>query len=318
MRISINVAHHDWPEGPRGSARQLERVVGAADDMGLDTVWVADRLMQTDPDRSPDEAVLEAYTTLGFLASHSERVRLGAMASPVGYRAPSLIVKAVTTLDVLSGGRAWLGIGAGYADHEAAALDLPAPPEPERYERMEDLLRLAHRMWSGDDSPFRGAHCELPRPYASPRPLSGPHPPVLIAGNGEPRMLPLVARYADACNLMAAPNGGATLRRKLDILAVHCRKAGRPLGDIDTSVTTRLRPDETADELLARCLDFADLGIGHVVLVPAGPWTDLALRTLAAALPAIRGLHRADEAATKVAYLDSYRLPTKRELGMSV
>lgn len=309
MRISINVAHHDWPEGPRGSARQLERVVGAADEMGLDTVWVADQLMQTDPDRSPDEAVLEAYTTLGFLASRSERVRLGAMASPVGYRAPSLLIKAVTTLDVLSGGRAWLGIGAGYADHEAAAMDLPAPAVPERFERMEDLLRLAHQMWSGDDSPFHGAHCDLARPYASPRPLSGPHPPVLIGGNGEARMLPLVARYADACNLLDVPGGGATLRRKLDILAVHCRKAGRPVGDIDTSVSTRLRPEESADELVAHCRHFADLGIGHVVLAPAGPWTEESLRNLAAALPAIHALRREEEAATKVAYLDSYRAP---------
>lgn len=309
MRISINVAHHAWPEGPRGSARQLERVVGTADEIGLDTVWVADHLMQTDPTRSPDEAVLEAYTTLGFLASRSERVRLGAMASPVGNRAPSLLIKAVTTLDVLSGGRAWLGVGVGYADHEAAAMGLPAPGIPERFERIEDLLRLAHQMWSGDDSPFRGAHCDLARPYASPLPLSGPHPPVMIGGNGEARMLPLVARYADACNLLDVPHGGATLRRKLDILAVHCRKIGRPLGDIDTSVSVRLRPEESADELVAHCRHFADLGIGHVVLMPGGPWTERAMRTLAAALPAIHGLHRDQGAETKVAYLDSYRAP---------
>ncbi|MFF7198485.1 LLM class flavin-dependent oxidoreductase [Streptomyces sp. NPDC008079] len=319
MRISISVAHDAWPEGPRGSARQLERVVATADEIGLDTVWVTDHLTRTDPTRtdptrtdptrSPDEAVLEAYATLGLLASRSERVRLGAMASPVGNGAAGPLITAVTTLDVLSGGRAWLGIGAGYADHQSAALGPPAPGAPERFERMEDVLRLAHRMWSGDDSPFRGAHCDLARPYASPLPLSGPHPPVLIGGNGEARMLPLVARYADACNLLDVPNGGATIRRKLDILAVHCRKIGRPLGDIDTSVSVRLRPQESADELVAHCRHFAGLGIGHVVLVPGGPWTEASTRTLAAALPAVRGLHREEAAGPKAARLDTYRAP---------
>lgn len=310
MRISINVAHHAWPEGPAGSAAHLERVVTTADDLGLDTVWVADHLLQTDPAGSPDEAVLEAYTTLGFLASRSERVRLGAMASPVAYRAPSLIVKAVTTLDVLSGGRALLGVGAGYADHEAAAMGLPTPTVAERFDRMEDLLRLARQMWAGDDSPFLGTHTEIARPYAAPRPLSTPHPPVLIAGNGEARMLPLVARYADACHLPDVPHSGATLRRKLDILAVHCRKLGRPVDDIDVSVGTRLRPEQSADELVAHCRHFAALGIEHMVLVPGGPWTTAAMTPLARALPAIRGLRREpEEPASKVAYIDAYRVP---------
>lgn len=309
MRISINVAHHDWPEGPRGSAAQLERVVTTADEIGLDTVWVADHLLQADPTGSPDEAMLEAYTTLGFLASRSERVRLGALASAVTYRAPSLLIKAVTTLDVLSGGRAWLGVGAGYAEHEAAAMGLPMPALPERFERIEDLLRLARQMWSGDDSPFRGAHSELARPYGSPLPLTGPHPPVLIAGNGEAQMLPLVAQYADACNLLDVPHGGATVRRKLDILAVHCRKAGRSFGDIDTSVTTRLRPDESPDELVAHCAHFARLGLDHVVLVAAGPWTRQAMKTLVAAAPAIRSLRREEDAEPRVVSLDSHRAP---------
>jgi alkanesulfonate monooxygenase SsuD/methylene tetrahydromethanopterin reductase-like flavin-dependent oxidoreductase (luciferase family) len=304
MRISIHVAHRPGPGEPRRLAGELERVVAAGDEMGLDTVWIADRSTRTGgPDQSPDEAVLDAYATLGFLASRSERVRLGALTSPVGHGEPSLLIDAVTALDALSGGRAWLGVGTGHTGHTghgAAATDMtplaatgrPAPGTPQRFEYIEDLLRLAHRIWSGDDSPYRGAHCDLDRPYPSARPLSGPHPPVLISGNGEPRMLPLVARYADACNLPDVPGGGATLRRKLDILAVHCRKAGRPVGDIDISVSTGLRPEESVDELVAHCRHFAGLGIGHVVLVPAGPWTEGSLRTLAAALPAIRGLHR--------------------------
>lgn len=308
MRISINVAHHTWPEGPRGSAAQLERVVTTADEIGLDTVWVADRLLQTDPNCRPDDAMLEAYTTLGFLASRSERVRLGAMAGAVTYRAPALLVKAVTTLDVLSGGRARLGVSAGYAEHEAAALGLLMPAAVERFEHVEDLLRLARQMWAGDDSPFHGVHTELARPHTQPLPLSTPHPPILIAGNGESRLLPLVARYADAFNLLDVPHGGATLRRKLDILAVHCRKAGRSAADIDTSVSTRLRPEESADELVAHCRHFATLGIEHVVLVPSGPWTQGAMSTLAAAAPAIHGLRREPEPAAKIVHLDAHRV----------
>jgi alkanesulfonate monooxygenase SsuD/methylene tetrahydromethanopterin reductase-like flavin-dependent oxidoreductase (luciferase family) len=334
ISIDIGIADHAWSEARRPEegrseegrseerrlgARQLERVVTAADEMGVDTVWVTDHQSRTGPGRSPDEALPEVYATLGHLASRTERVRLGAMVNPVGRRAPGLLIDAVTTLDALSGGRAWLGIGAGPApgvgpgpipgpgagpvsipaEREAAAGEPPAPDG--RFERTEDLLRLAHRKWSGDDSPFRGAHGDLAGPHAGLRPLSGPHPPVLIRGNGEARMLPLVARYADACTLYDGPNGGATLRHKFGILAVHLRKTGRPLGNIDTSVSTKPRPERSADELIAHCRHFAGLGIGHLVLASEGPWTERSLRTLASALPAIHALHRQPDALTKAA-----------------
>lgn len=297
MRISINVAHHAWPEGPKGSAAQLERVVTAADEIGLDSVWVADHLLRADRAGAPDEAVLEAYETLGSLASHSERVRLGVMADAVAYRAPELLIRAVGALDALSGGRARLGIGAGYGEHAAGTPR--SAGNAGSAERIEELLRLAHEMSQSDGT--------------GEAPGARRRPPVLVGGTGDSRTLPLVARYSDACDLLDTPQGGpqgdATLRSKLDILAVHCRKLGRALGEVDTSVSTLVHPEATADEIAAHCGHFADLGLDHVVLVPGGPWTRRTLANLAAAAPAIRALGGQPETLPKITYIDSYRLP---------
>jgi alkanesulfonate monooxygenase SsuD/methylene tetrahydromethanopterin reductase-like flavin-dependent oxidoreductase (luciferase family) len=333
MRISINVAHRAWDESPRGWAAQLERVVRTADEIGVDTVWAEDRTARpADPAGPPHEAALEICTTLGFLAPHSQRVRLGAMVAPAAFRVPGLIARAATTLDILSGGRARLGLGAGHAEQE------PADPI-EHFERVEDLLRSAHRMWAGGEgSEFPGAHPDPGGSHACPagrgagpggpgsapagscahpaiprtgraRPYAGPRPPVLIAGRGEARMLPLVARYADACTLVDVPRGGATVRGKLGILAVHCRKIGRPVFDIDVSATVRMGPGQTADDLVASCRRFAGLGIGHVVLVLEGPWTHGVVQTLTAAAPVIAGMYTEPGAAPEVTYTGAYRAP---------
>ena len=161
MRISISVTNYDGAD--------LRAIAQAADEAGADTLWVTDHLIQADPNASPDGAMFEAYTTLGYLAAASERVRLGAMVSPVTFREPALLVKAVTTLDVLSGGRAWLGIGAGYQQDEAAALGLPLPPTAERFERLDEALRIALAMWAGDEQPIHGAHYQLTHPASYPR-----------------------------------------------------------------------------------------------------------------------------------------------------
>jgi F420-dependent oxidoreductase-like protein len=224
MRISLNMANHSWPEDVRG---ELSRIVRAADESGPDTVWVADHLLQVDPTSSPEAAILEAYTTLGFLAAQTERVRLGAMVTPVTYRPPAVLIKALTTLDVLSAGRAWLGVGSGYSDEEARAMGVPLPPVAERFERLEETLRLATQMWAGDASEFTGHHYHLERPQGSPLPLTRPHPPILIGGMGERKTLRLVARYGDACNLFEIPDGGETVRRKLEVLADHCAAESR-------------------------------------------------------------------------------------------
>jgi alkanesulfonate monooxygenase SsuD/methylene tetrahydromethanopterin reductase-like flavin-dependent oxidoreductase (luciferase family) len=192
MRVSISLTNYSWPDG---LAPSLGRVVEAADRAGLDTVWVADHLVQADPTAPPDDTeMLEAYTTLGFLAARTERVRLGTMVTGVTFRPPALLVKAVTTLDVLTGGRAWLGIGAGHQRDEAAAMGLPFPPAAERFERLEETLQIADRMWAGDETPFEGRRYRLGRPQGSPGPAGHARPPVLIGGAGERRTLRLVAR----------------------------------------------------------------------------------------------------------------------------
>ena len=289
MRVSIGLTNYSWPGGPGRLGAELARVVGQADQAGVDTVWVVDHLLQADPTAAPDDTeMLEAYTTLGFLAAQTERVRLGTMVTGVTFRPPALLVKAVTTLDVLSGGRAWLGIGAGYHGEEAAAMGLPLPPVAERFERLEETLRIAARMWAGDETPFTGAHYHLQHPASSPPPTQRPHPPILIGGAGERRTLRLVARYADACNLFDIPDGGRTVKHKLAVLARHCEEVGRPPGAIEKTLSTRLHPGEPSEEFVARCTAAAALGIEHVVVVTPGPWSAEALATLGAAIPVLR------------------------------
>jgi F420-dependent oxidoreductase-like protein len=283
MRISLSITNYSWPSGAAGLGSELARVVGAADAAGLDTVWVADHLLQADPTSVPDSEMLEAYTTLGFLAAQTQRVGLGTMVTGVTFRAPSMLIKAVTTLDVLSGGRARLGVGAGYHEDEARAMGLPLPPVAERFERLEETLELALQMWAGDSSPFEGRHYRLERPVNNPLALREPHPPILIGGTGERKTLRLVAQYADACNLFDIPDEGKTIRRKLDVLARHCDAVGRPYDEIEKTVSTRLNPGEPATEFAERCAGLGALGIDHAVVITAGPWTEDGVARLAAA-----------------------------------
>lgn len=284
MRISLSITNFSWPDGPVAIADRLAATARAAEAAGLDTVWVPDHPLQSDPASSPDEPMLEAYTTLGFLAGQTARIRLGTLVAGATFRAPALLVKAVTTLDVLSGGRAWLGIGAGYNQEEARAMGMYLPPAPERFDRLADTLEVAQRMWSGDESPYHGRREHLEHPIGSPRPLSRPRPPVLIGGTGERRTLRLVAEYADACNLFDIPDGGLAVRRGLDVLAQHCADVGRSFEQIERTITTALQPDEPVDRFLERCGKLGELGIEHVIVITRGrPWTDDGVNTLGAA-----------------------------------
>ena len=287
MRVSISVTSFSW-QGDGALRRELTGVVRAAEAAAVDTVWVADHLLQADPHAAADSAMLEAYTTLGFLAAQTERVRLGAMVSAVTYRPPALLIKAVTTLDVLSDGRAWLGLGAGYLEREARELGLPLPPLSERFDYLEDTLELAEQMWAGDASPFTGRRLHLERPFSPPPPVRKPHPPILVGGSGERKTLQLVARHADACNLFDIPDEGRTIRHKLEVLQAHCADAGRPFGEIEKTLSTRLGPDESVDEFAGRCRWLADLGIDHVVLLATGDWTTDAVTGLDAHIAAVR------------------------------
>ena len=185
--------------------------------------------------------MLEAYTTLGFLAAHTERVKLLTVVTAVVYREPGLLAKIVTTLDVLSGGRAMLGIGAAWNEEESRGLGLFFPPTAERFERLEEALQICLQMWSDDDGPYEGKHYQLERTLNSPQPLSRPHPPILIGGAGERKTLRLVAQYADACNIFARPE----LAHKLDVLREHCEREGRDYDEIEKTVTGPLRPRPT-------------------------------------------------------------------------
>jgi len=284
VKVSLNVTRFSWPEP---AADRLRALAAAVDASRIDTVFVADHLLQADPGASVDDPMLEAYATLAYLAACTARVRLGTMVSPATYRAPSVLIKAVTTLDVLSSGRAWLGLGSGYSEAEARALDLWLPETRVRYEELEDTLRLAHQMWRGDESPFTGLRHHLDRPVSSPPPVTRPHPPILVGGMGERTTLRLVAGYADACNLFDIPDGGQTIRRKLAVLAGHCRDAGRPVDSVERTVSTRLARGETAGAVVDRFRRLASMGIDHALVITDHAFTGADVDTLAEAAEAL-------------------------------
>jgi F420-dependent oxidoreductase-like protein len=268
MKISLSITNFSWDGGTIDT--ELTRVAQTADEGGLAAVWVADHLLQADPASRPEAEMLEAYTTLGYLAAHSSRVKLLTLVTGVTYRAPGLLAKAVTALDVLSGGRAMFGIGAGWNEDESRGLGLFFPPTAERFERLEEALQLCLQMWSDSDAPYEGKHYQLTRTLNVPQALSKPHPPILIGGGGEKKTLRLVAQYADACNLFASPE----VARKLDVLRSHCADVGRDYDTIEKTVLYNfdLGPDgENVEATLQRLRELADLGFqvahGRVVHV---------------------------------------------------
>ena len=259
MKIGLHIADFTYPNGPAGLADDLTRIAATAEEQGFARVSVMDHVWQIRPVGPIENDMLEAYTALGFLAARTETVELLTWVTGVTYRSPGLLAKCVTTLDVLSKGRAWLGIGAAWNDEESAGLGLHFPPTAERFERLEETLRICLQMWSGDDGPFDGTHYRLTRTMNVPQPLSRPHPPILIGGGGEKKTLRLVAQYANACNLF----GGPDLSRKLDVLRQRCDEVGRDYDTIEKTVMARLDPDDpaaTVEELKG----YAALGVQHV------------------------------------------------------
>ncbi|MGH3980039.1 MAG: LLM class F420-dependent oxidoreductase [Pseudonocardiaceae bacterium] len=260
MRIGLHIADFTYPNGPAGLAADLERVVTAAEEAGFARVSVMDHVWQIGGLGPPQHEMLEAYTTLGYLAAHTSRVELVSWVTAVVYREPGMLAKLVSTLDVLSGGRAWLGIGAAWNEAEARGLGLPFPPTAERFERLEEALQICLQMWSGSDGPYTGKHYRLERTLNSPQPLARPHPPILIGGGGERKTLRLVARYAQACNLFHGPE----LERKLDVLRAHCEREGRDYDEIEKTVMFPLDVGENGEKvgaILAELRRLAGLGI---------------------------------------------------------
>jgi F420-dependent oxidoreductase-like protein len=269
VEIGLHIADFTYPSGPAGLADDLTRIAAAAEDAGFARISVMDHVWQIANHGPPEHEMLEAYTTLGFLAARTSRVDLLAWVTAATYREPGMLAKLVSTLDVLSGGRAWLGVGAGWNEPEANGLGLPFPPLRERFERLEETLQICRQMWSDSEEPFRGEHYSLDRTLNAPQPLH--RPKVLIGGGGEQKTLRFVARYADACNIAAT----ADVAHKLEVLRGHCETEGRPYAEIEKTAQLVLdvgERGEGVEAFLEELRRLSALGIQAVQGKLPGAW----------------------------------------------
>ena len=260
MELGLHVSDFTWPGGAAALGPTLARIGRDAEQAGFTRLSVMDHFWQIGHLGPPEHEMLEAYTALGFLAAHTTKITLNTLVTGVTYREPGLLAKAITTLDVLSGGRAMLGIGAAWNADESAGLGFAFPPTAERFERLEEALQIILQMWSNDDGPYEGKHYRLGRTLNSPQAVSSPRPRIMIGGSGEKKTLRLVAAYADACNLF----GGPDVAHKLEVLREHCAHLDR---DYDTIEKTAMTPFEVgangegADKMLDQLRELHNLGI---------------------------------------------------------
>ncbi len=266
MKLGLQVVQFNWPGSPANTGSTLAAIGKTADAAGFDSLWVMDHFFQMDMPQMglrPEEPMLEGYSALSFLAAVTERVRLGTMVTGVNYRHPGHLLKSVTNLDVLSGGRAYLGIGAGWYEREAKGLGFPFPPLKDRFEMLEETLQILMQAWSGDFSAYNGRHFQLAEPMNNPQPLTRPRPPILIGGGGEKKTLRLVAQYADACNLFAFM-GVEGLKHKLNVLRQHCDDLGRDYAAIDKTALGQVNLGEggmSSADVIGFCRGLAAAGI---------------------------------------------------------
>ena len=270
MDLGLQVPSFTWDGGPAELGRTFGRIARDADQAGLSSFWVMDHFFQIFG--APELDMLEGYTALAYASALTERIKLGTLVTGVTYRHPGLLIKTVTTLDVLSGGRAWLGIGAAWNEEEHRGLGVPYPSTAERFERLEETLRIAHQMWRGDESPIEGKHYQLQRPLNSPQSLSRPHVPILVGGGGEKKTLRLLAQYADACNLFDSL-GHDGIAHKLEVLQGHVQDVGRDYADIHKTVYSTLfltrdgaGDSETPAQAVQRLAKYAELGVDEVIV----------------------------------------------------
>jgi F420-dependent oxidoreductase-like protein len=266
VKLGLQIDDFKWPGGAAEIGPTLARVVRTADEVGFDSIWVMDHFFQIRGVGPVTDPMLEGYTALGFIAAKTTRARLGLMVGGVHYRNPALWIKATTTLDVLSGGRAWLGIGAAWNQEESNGLGFPFPPLGERFEMLEETLQMAHQMWTGErgsEGSFDGRHFHARRLLNSPQSISRPHPPIMVGGGGERKTLRLVAQYADACNVFGGP---PAIHRKYEILRAHCEAVGRDPDEIERSTLQEADPArQPADHIVNRFGDLGDAGAQHVI-----------------------------------------------------
>ena len=305
MKFGITITTFPWPTEEIGPI--VSRIAVAADEAGVDSLWVMDHFFQIRLTGLPPESPMpEAYATLAFLGGLTRRIRLGTLVTSVSYRHPGVLVKTVTSLDVLTGGRVIFGVGAGAPFNvtpagpgtafEAEGLGIPFSSLAERFERLEEVLQIAHQMWRGDERPYQGRHYQLTRPLNSPNSLQRPHPPILIGGSGEGKTLRLVARYADACNLFDVPGSQFrdNIAHKLDVLRQHCAREGRDFAAIEKTIATNFDlgedPKAGAAELLIHLRELAAAGIEHVLFSPRRSWDEATFDAVASILPEIHAI----------------------------
>jgi F420-dependent oxidoreductase-like protein len=279
MKVGLQISSFTWPGGAPEIAPMLERIVTTADQVGFDSIWVMDHFFQIRSVGRVEEPMLEGWTTLGWMAAQTRRASLGLMVGGVHYRHAPLWVKAATTLDVLSGGRAWLGIGAAWNVEESAALGFPFPPLAERFEMLEETLAYAHAMWSGpagSGDRFEGRHVRATRLLNSPQSISRPRVPIMVGGGGERKTLRLAAQYGDATNVFGGPE---KIHHKYEVLRAHCERVGRDFDEIERSTlqTVRLTPDEAGRaespaQVVDRFGELGDAGAQHVIFAVRDVW----------------------------------------------
>lgn len=269
VRIGIHYPFFSQPDWQTTLVDRLTETAKVADQGGVSQFSVMDHYFQMEPMGGPAEPMLEGYTTLGYLAGQTERVRLGLLVTGTTYRHPGLLAKIVTTLDVLSRGRAMLGIGAAWYDREHVGLGVPFPSTGERFERLEEALQIVRQMWSDEDGAYEGRHYRLAETVNVPPPVQRPHPPILVGGTGERKTLRLVAQYADACHIFA--EGADGMRHKLDVLRRHCDDVGRDYAEIEKTMGQDMGgPDPAADPdgFLKLMAGYAEVGVEMVTLMP--------------------------------------------------
>jgi F420-dependent oxidoreductase-like protein len=268
MNLDLHCWRFDWAGGTADIGPGVADLARRSESLGVRTLSFMDHWFQMERVAPATDPMLEGYSALGFVAGCTDTLRLRLLVTGVTYRHPGLLAKTVTTVDVLSGGRAELGIGAAWYDREHHALGVPFPPLAERFERLEEALQICLQMWSDDDGPYEGTHYQLAETLCRPQPVSDPRPRILIGGSGERKTLRLVAQYADACNIMGDPD---VIRHKVDVLHRHCADVGRDPSEIEVSVMFRnFAPDASADEIVAAAEAYREVGVDTLVVGATG------------------------------------------------
>jgi F420-dependent oxidoreductase-like protein len=292
MHLDLHVSRFDWAGSPAGIGPGVSELAQTAEAVGIRTLSFMDHWFQMEMMAPAEDPMLEGYTALGFVAGRTETLRLRLLVTGVTYRHPGLLAKTVTTLDVVSSGRAELGIGAAWYEREHRGLGVAFPPVAERFEMLEEAIRICLQMWSDDDGPFAGKHYQLAETLCRPEPVSSPHPRIMIGGGGERKTLRLVAQYADACNFFGPPD---IVTHKIDVLRRHCDDLGRDVNEIEVTAMVGATADDTSDDVVRRAEAFAACGVSALMTGAVGAEPARFLETVCG--PAMARLHDLNSAA---------------------